>query len=743
MLNEAPKRCPSSPLYDPDLSGQRFEPFTTERSTDSDITLLIAICAAIAGLIVVFMLIRLVLQILVRRRHRWLLTTLSKEQVFRIYKQQQREHDEQSLLDRTTDSMFQEEEIPMWVRYLVPFILVANVGFFLSGHLNLGATIKIVATLAGQDLTIESFFEFSIAKSTVDLWNAGGKALAVLIVLFAGVWPYVRQIITFVLWFLPPIRVSVARRGYIFVLLDTLAKWSTVDIFVLILSLVSFRLSILSPREEFLPEDFYSVELFVVPLWGLYANLIAQFLSQITSHWIIHFHRKVVSSALARSKTQRKKTTDEGEDEVDERSHDDGHEPEADDDDDGDDDDTLHRHAYARPHRGEASGLEVRKGVNHLAGVAGLALLGLVVAGCILPSFSLEFLGVLGVAVEFGQEFQEAIERIGVFQIVELLLNQAHSLGGIGNYIGLTSISIVLVLTVLVVPVVQAGALLVNWFLPMKKRTRRRMEVLVEILQAWQYVEVYIIAVILSAWQLGQVSEFLINSYCNGLDGVFSSLVFYGILRPEDAQCFRVQSTLTSGTYVLVVAALTLLLLDVFVKRAAAHYHYDKAVERRRRTEPQDVRASLAAMMEDGNLEETMTKIHHVPVLFTDTFRWLLQSGGGNASGVVDADESEVPGGLGMGPGPGLESAGSGLESSEHGPEAPRELDRYSDSASGTHGHEVSEGLRSMPSPKSSSVGENTDEGIEVVGEEVEPDDEDPDDEERNVRTPVGRFGEE
>jgi hypothetical protein len=125
--------------------------------------------------------------------------------------------------------------------------------------------------------------------------------------IFSGVWPYSKQIITLVLWFLPPTTVSVAKRGNIFLWLDLLAKWSMVDVFVMIVSIVAFRVTIKryvgswrlsrydgnhalylfesfltptvsssplhSPNQTFLPEDLYRVEMLVVPLWGLYANM--------------------------------------------------------------------------------------------------------------------------------------------------------------------------------------------------------------------------------------------------------------------------------------------------------------------------------------------------------------------------------------------------------------------------------------------------------------------------------------
>jgi uncharacterized paraquat-inducible protein A len=80
-----------------------------------------------------------------------------------------------------------------------------------------------------------------MARSTVDIWNAGGRELAVMILIFSGIWPYTKQLMTLALWFLPPTSLSISRRGSILLWLDWLAKWSMIDIFVLVISIAAFR----------------------------------------------------------------------------------------------------------------------------------------------------------------------------------------------------------------------------------------------------------------------------------------------------------------------------------------------------------------------------------------------------------------------------------------------------------------------------------------------------------------------
>ena len=90
-----------------------------------------------------------------------------------------------------------------------------------------------------------------------------------------SVWPYTKQLISLFLWVVPPRWMTFKRRGSLLQWLDILGKWSIIDVFVLLMTLASFCLSIDSPDNlSFLPTGLYSINMLVVPLWGLYANMI-------------------------------------------------------------------------------------------------------------------------------------------------------------------------------------------------------------------------------------------------------------------------------------------------------------------------------------------------------------------------------------------------------------------------------------------------------------------------------------
>ena len=347
--------------------------------------------------------------------------------------------------------------------------------------------------MTGLDFNVEGFFEFSVVQSTIEMWQAGAYPLAILIAIFSGVWPYTKQCLSMYIWFSPTKILSCKRRGRILVWLDVLGKWSMVDVFVLVLTLASFALSIESPSHlSFLPKGLYSFRMLVVPKWGLYANMLAQFVAQISSHVIIHFHRKSVNKA-----------------DVDQRV-----EMGLDIPTDVTLSEKLCEHCFHldRHHKRAV----VKKGFTRFLITSFLLFALLVLLGCAFPSFSKETLGIVGLVIESGNpNWEEASTYYSVFGLARSITEQGRFLGTLPDRVGLGTLASLLIVTVLLVPLVQAACLLVMWFVPLTKRRRAGSRVMNEILGAWQYTEVYVLSIFITSWQLGGVSEFMVSGQSN------------------------------------------------------------------------------------------------------------------------------------------------------------------------------------------------------------------------------------
>lgn len=159
-------------------------------------------------------------------------------------------------------------------------------------------------------------------------------------------------------------------------------------------------------------------------------------------------------------------------------------------------------------------------------------------------------------------------------------------------------------------------------------------------------MEVYIISIIITAWQIGGVSDFMVNAYCSDLSGTFSSMAYYGIIDPADAQCFRVEARVEKGVYVLIAAAIALGLVNHFVCKAAEQRDKEdrSTLEDFDAFQRDDSMRSEDAFtdQDDDDLDKT-SRINPVPVRFTDTYRFLLTFDGDSADGISTSDPSVPP----------------------------------------------------------------------------------------------------
>ena len=489
--------------------------------------------------------------------------------------------DQQSPLIFATRSLFQSPHVPFIVRYGIPIVLIVNWVLFLSGHLSLGALVRVKLQVAGENIVIPSVFTFSMAQSTIDMWMSGAKMLAVILVLFSGVWPYTKVFITLFLWFAPPQTYAPSSRGSAFMWLDALGKWSCIDIFVLVLSMVGFHIVIHSPEVTFLPPTFYKVEVQVIPCIGLYANLLAQILSQIVSHVAIYYHRNAVAAAeqatgnklldmksvkkilqqqelgimrrnplarkeIATTKSKPKKTTTrkrasttwihsadtvEGPRSV-----------------------LVSRKAPLRSHyfemhsdTGEAGQIGRLRIQVSPCGQICVVILILITEICFLigtvsSSYKFDTRGVAGAAINMGQS-DSAKKEYSILTTVENIAGQSDD--DVSSMLGINSIAGIFLLCAVIIPSAQLIGLLVIWVVPFSLKNQKRCFLINEALGAWQYLEVYIIAIILSCLQMAEISQQIAKPLCSDLDATFSALASIGIMDEVDANCFVVLASVS------------------------------------------------------------------------------------------------------------------------------------------------------------------------------------------------------
>ena len=130
--------------------------------------------------------------------------------------------------------------------------------------------------------------------------------------------------------------------------------------------------------------------------------------------------------------------------------------------------------------------------------------------------------------------------------------------------------------------------------------------------------------------QFGPVSEFMINSYCASLASDFAQLVHFGLLDDGDGQCFRVNSTIEGGSFVLLIGAVMLVILNSVVSMAVEQCLHDKMTHpvsisnesEESSTESNERESDTNETERGGRNHNVRTKIKPDRVLFTDMYGW-------------------------------------------------------------------------------------------------------------------------
>jgi hypothetical protein len=181
MLAEAPKRCRHSPSYRASYASATYETLDLSEATSSSMSFLSAMLSIVLVLLALFGISVLTIRMLATRRNQEYLRSLPPDQLLLVCAEQKKLEEEETIVNNMSTSMFNSVEVPVIVKWLIPIVLLGNAGLFLSGHLSKGGSVQLYIDIDGQRIIVDNFYSFSIAQSALELWDAGGKFLAVCI----------------------------------------------------------------------------------------------------------------------------------------------------------------------------------------------------------------------------------------------------------------------------------------------------------------------------------------------------------------------------------------------------------------------------------------------------------------------------------------------------------------------------------------------------------------------------------
>jgi hypothetical protein len=221
---------------------------------------------------------------LIRRKNREWLRSLTDDKIAIVRRQDEIEVEKENYLNTHTESMFRSEQIPRRVRYAVPVVILVNIAMYLVAHIALLFYINIEAQIAGDYFTVEHFLDFTFFGAALRTYRNGGNEMAIFLIFFSGIWPYLKLLSALYIWFVKPSRVPVARREKLLLWMDALTKLSIVDLVTMLIAIAALLVYIGGPGDELYDsQDLYASTLIVVPQVGFYCILIAQRLNRANS----------------------------------------------------------------------------------------------------------------------------------------------------------------------------------------------------------------------------------------------------------------------------------------------------------------------------------------------------------------------------------------------------------------------------------------------------------------------------
>jgi hypothetical protein len=163
LLNEAPRRCPHRAEFQATPAPLEYEPYEAPEKDSPSSSVFLALAVVIVCLVLIVTTAVVVTKRIVGRRYQKWLISQTPATIVLLSQQQARVDSLDAQLNASTKSIVSSSAVPLWVRISIPIIILGNIGFFLSGHLSLGATVVIQASFADQKFTVSKFFEFSVS----------------------------------------------------------------------------------------------------------------------------------------------------------------------------------------------------------------------------------------------------------------------------------------------------------------------------------------------------------------------------------------------------------------------------------------------------------------------------------------------------------------------------------------------------------------------------------------------------
>jgi len=445
--------------------------------------------------------------------------------------------------------------------------IICTIALFISSNSGTGASVYIAFQI-GRRIQIPSLFDFGLINSVRDMWKAGAYILSVFVAVFSGIWPYLKLLLMIISFVLPTSLYSERNRAKILRILDATGKWSILDSYVMTLMLVAFHFHIEFPTTEPSEAKESLIDVFVKAAYGFFTLILGTIISLFLSHIITFLHK-----SLDEHPDQNK-----------------GEKAES----------------YTALISFAENKYLGKKLFRTLISILLFLTLGLVLVGSNITSFSFYFHGLAGYALDlFG------ILPHRDYSVIELGF-QVPDAAEIPNDFVIRYTQVIFFLTVFVMPVAMLLTVIFVWFVPLPRKTQKFFYAIIEILNAWSCLDVFVLAIIAAITEIGTFTEFIVGDKCDDINP-FISKYFETILEGHNT-CFEVQAYLKSGCWLLFVAAITFFITSNYVmkvcRNALNERLPDHVKEYLQKKNGNEKISPISSLDDSNNNRETLIKLN-------------------------------------------------------------------------------------------------------------------------------------
>ena len=320
-------------------------------------------------------------------------------------------------------------------------------------------------------------------------------------------------------------------RGKLLTLLDISGTCSLLDLYVLCMCILAFRLHIKSPDIPGVPAELYLLDVVVTPVLGLYAFIVGVFVSITINYTALHWHRKTLRSAAPDTEYNAGRLMPES------RAR-------------------MSLFGFLAENGSTGTALPCVGGL-FLMVVGSVAVFA---AGATMVSFDFKIYGIAQLLIDAGIP-ESSLREFSMLDSIYWMAQGQIDLDGYGGHLGVYAIAAVFSGCCFVIPLLVLLITAVQLLLPMTLRQQKRAFALNEFFRAWSASEVYVAAVYVAALQMAQVSGFILKSADGGCTSVVETLIRYfpmfgAVIDPAPGtnQCFIIEAQPRRGLFVLMCA---------------------------------------------------------------------------------------------------------------------------------------------------------------------------------------------